>query len=60
MVPQSSSLDESTNRRVKTNPSGQPQSKSNMFKHPVITTSDNKGNNEQELFLLNKSGKCTL
>jgi hypothetical protein len=32
-----------------------------MFKHPVIiTTNDNKRNNEQELFLLNKSRKYTL
>lgn len=32
-----------------------------MFKHPVIViTNDNKRNNEQELLLLNKSGKRTL
>ena len=32
-----------------------------MFKHLVIiVTNDNKRNNEQELLLLNKSGKCTL
>ena len=32
-----------------------------MFKHLVIiATNDNKRNNEQELLLLNKPGKCTL
>lgn len=30
-----------------------------MLKHPIITN-DNKRTNEQELLLLNKSGKCTL
>lgn len=32
-----------------------------MFEHPVsIIANDNKRNNEQELLLLNKSGKYTL